>query len=112
METPQKQVVGFMAFAVVFGLIGETIKLSPTTTSGPPVGGGDVKIIIGGAIGTVLLVLLSEAGSGGETLAKGLAALTMVASILINGGPVFQKISTMTAKGTPAPHLVTTPKVG
>lgn len=109
METPQRQVVGFMAFAVLFGLIGETIKLK---NSSSPVSGADVKIILGGGIGTVLLVLLSEAGSGGETLAKGLAALTMLASILINGGPVFKGISTLTAKGTPAPHLVTTPKVG
>lgn len=106
----QRQIVAFMAFAVVFGLVGHTIKTASTSSSG--IGGADVKIVLGGAVGTVLLVLLSEAGEGGETFAKGLAGLTLVASVLINGSPVFKKISTITSKSTPAPHLVTTKKAG
>ena len=105
----QRTIVAMMTFAVVFALIGHTAKLKGSSS---PVDGGDVKILLGGAVGTVLLVLLGEAGESGATFAKGIAIITLVSSVLINGKPVFGGISHLTAKTTPAPKLITTPKVG
>lgn len=101
MQNDQRQIIAFMAFAVAFALIGHTAK-------GHNVAGGDAKIVLGGGIGTVLLVLLSEAGDPGEVLAKGLAAITMISSVLINGTPVFSAVSKLTSKSSPTPQLVTT----
>ncbi len=103
METPSRQIVAFMAFAVAFGVIGhQTTHPRGTTSSSPltPGAGGDVKIILAGAIGTVLLVLLAQAGEGAAAFAKGLAGVTLVSSILINGTTVFGAVSHLT--GTPA----------
>ena len=107
MQGDQKQIAALMTFAVLFGVIGHTIKVKNNQNTGA---GADVKIILGGAIGTVLLVLLSEAGGGGEQLAKGLAVLTLISSLLINGTGVFSGVSKLTAKTAPTPTLITTPK--
>lgn len=110
MKNDQRQIVAFMTFAVIFGLIGHTIKLKNQSSV---IDGGDFKILLGGGLGTVLLVLLSEAGDPGETLAKGLAAITLIGSVLVNGTSVFTGVSKLSSKTTatnPAPHLVTTPK--
>ena len=103
----QRQIVAFMAFAVAFGVIGHTMK---SKTSGGTTAGADVKIILAGAVGTVLLVLLSEAGQGGETFAKGLAALTLISSVLVNGSPLFSDISKEFSSAGKTPQLITTPK--
>jgi hypothetical protein len=109
----QRQIVAMMTFAVVFALIGHGSKIAKGTNSNSlPVNGGDVKILLGGAVGTVLLVLLGEAGDSGATFAKGIAVITLISSALINGQEVFGGISHLTAKKTPAPKLITTPKVG
>ena len=104
----QRAIVGFMGAAVVFAIIGDVVKQK--TQSVPS--GSYVKIVLGGTLGTGLLVLLSEAGSGPASFAKGLAAITLVASVVINGLPVFNGIDHLTAGvkniGTPAP----TKKVG
>jgi hypothetical protein len=109
MKGDQRQIVAFMTFAVLFGLVGHTIKVKNNQNTGA---GADVKILLGGALGTVLLVLLSEAGSGGDQFAKGLAVITLVSSVLVNGTGVFGGISKLTAKTAPTPQLVTTPKAG
>lgn len=96
MEDPNRQIVAFMAFAMAFGLIGHHVK----APSYPATTGTDVKILVGGAIGTVLLVLLAQAGDGPAEFAKGLAIVTLVSSILINGTPVFGAVSKLS--GTPA----------
>jgi hypothetical protein len=92
MGTDQRAIVGFMGAAVVFALIGDVIKQK--TQSVPS--GAYVKIILGGGIGTGLLVLVSDAGGPAAEFAKGLALITMVASILINGTDVFSGVSKVT----------------
>ena len=112
-EDPNRQIVAFMAFAVAFGLVGHHTRYPGSFSSKAGVGpgaGGDVKILLGGAIGTVLLVLLAQSGEGAASFAKGLAALTLVSSVLINGTEVFgvagrltgtTKLPSPTTKGTP-----------
>ena len=111
-ESPSRQIVAFMAFAVAFGVIGhQTNHPSGTSSSSPitPGASGDVKIFLGGAIGTVLLVLLAQAGDGAASFAKGLAAVTLVSSILINGNTVFGAVSHLTGTKTSTPAKVSVP---
>jgi hypothetical protein len=84
-----------MAFAVAFTLIGKVASAS-TATKDPVAKVTDVQIVLGGGIGTVLLVLLSEMGETAATLARGLAGITLLGSVLVNGKPVFALVSTMT----------------
>ena len=102
MGSDQRAIVGFMGAAVVFALIGDVVKSK--TKSVPS--GSYVKIIIGGTLGAGLLSLLAEAGSGGAEFAKGLAAITLVASVLLNGTVVFSGVSKVT--GTLKPTTTTT----
>ncbi len=106
-EDPNRQIVAFMAFAVAFGLVGHHSRYPGAFQSPAGVGpgaGGDVKILLGGALGTVLLTLLAQAGDDAASFAKGLAALTLVSSILINGTVVFGAVNKVTgAKNLPSP---------
>jgi hypothetical protein len=101
MGSDQRAIIGFLGAAVVFALIGDVVKQK--TQSVPS--GSYVKIVLGGTLGAGLLVLVSEAGSGAADFAKGLAMLTLVASVLVNGLPVFTGIDklTTTLKPTPTP---------
>jgi hypothetical protein len=116
---PSRQIVGFMAFAMAFAIIGHTAKTGTVTTgSGASTGSAlaknitgqasDVKILVGGAIGTVLLVLLASAGDGAAKFAKGLAGVTLLSSVLINGTSVFGAVSHLTGTKTTAPTTTTT----
>ena len=105
----QRQIVALMSFAVLFSLIGHTIKVKNQPNTGA---GADVKIILGGGLATVLLALLAEAGDPGDKLAKGLAVIALVSSILINGASVFGGVNKLTSKTTPVPTLTSTAKVG
>ena len=58
--------------------------------------GSYVKILLGGGLGTGLLVLVSDVGGAPADFAKGLALITMVASILLNGTVVFTGIDKLT----------------
>ena len=100
-------IVGFMAGAGVFALVGETVKRK--NGQGKP--GEDVRIILGTAIGAILLSLLAEAGSGAASFAKGIAGIALVASVVINGLPVFTGINKVTG-GLPAPATTTTTAKG
>jgi len=92
MGNNQRAIMGFMGAAVVFALIGDVIKQK--TKSVPA--GSYVKIILGGGIGTGLLVLVSDVGAPAAEFAKGLALITMVASILVNGTDVFTGVDKVT----------------
>jgi len=86
-------IAGLMAWSVMFALFGNevnTLESKSSTTkkvTGPITEGG--KIIIGGTIGTAILLMISHAGPGGQQLATGLALVTAVSSMLIWGKPVF-----------------------
>jgi hypothetical protein len=114
MGSDSRAIVGYMGAAVVFALIGDLIKSK--TTSVPS--GSYVKIIVGGTIGAGLLALLADTGNTAGEYAKGLALITMVASILINGTDVFSGVSHVTGTlktTTPAPTIyspIKVPKVG
>lgn len=111
---PSRQIVAFMAFAMAFAVIGHTVKSGGVSNPVPLPGTGikgtttDVKILLGGSIGTVLLVLLASTGSGAASFAKGLAGVTLLSSILINGAPVFGAVSKLSGAKTTAPATTTT----
>lgn len=104
MGQDQRAIVGFLGAAVVFALIGDVVKSK--TTSVPS--GSYVKIILGGTLGTGLLVLVSESGAGAAEFAKGLAMLTLVASVVLNGLPVFTGINKLTSTVKTTPTATTT----
>lgn len=102
-----RKIVAYMAFAGGFAIVGHTVKAS----RGVATKGGDVKIFLGTAIGATLLALLAEGGEGGAKLATGLAAITLISSILINGVTVFTGVNNLTTKATgPTPRLPTLTK--
>lgn len=92
MGSDQRAIVGYLGAAVVFALIGDAVKQK--TKSVPA--GSYVKIILGGGLGAGLLVLLSEGGGPTAEFAKGLALITLVASVLLNGEVVFAGIDKLT----------------
>lgn len=104
MTTGPRRIAAFMFFAVVFALIGHQVRAK---TVANPV--GDVRIILGGTIGTVLLALLSELGDQASAFAVGLSEVTLLSSVLINGAEVFPAISKATTVATVAPTTVKTP---
>ena len=105
MDNDTRQIFALMAFAAAFALVGETIKKK--TGANKP--GVDVKILLGGGLGAVLLILLAQAGPEGASYAKGLAAITLVASIVTNGETVFTGIDKLTASVKSIPSTKTTP---
>lgn len=80
-----KTIVGLMGVTVAFAVIGEEIK-SP---GGPGLPTGAPKILVGGVVGTSVLVLISHAGDAGRQFALGLALVSMVTATLVYGGPVW-----------------------
>jgi hypothetical protein len=88
-----RKVVGLMAGAVIFTVLSEEIKMHQKgATTGPPTAGhlsSPAKTILGGTIATALLSFMTEAGPTGQQLGVGLAAVTAVTAVLVNGGPVF-----------------------
>ncbi len=99
-------IVGFMVGAGAFALVGETVKRK----NGQGKAGEDVRIILGTAIGAILLSLLAEAGSGAASFAKGVAGIALVASVVINGLPVFTGINKVTGAVAGTPATTTTAK--
>lgn len=98
-QDPRKQILAFMAFAVAFTLVGKSASASSTSPAATAKL-TDPQIMLGGAIATVLLTLISEAGDTGAQLARGLAAITLIGSVLLNGKPVFAAISKVTSSTT------------
>jgi hypothetical protein len=92
MGSDQRAIVGLLGAAVVFALVGETVKAK----KGENKPGAYTKTILGGTLGAGLLLLLSEAGAPAADFAKGLALVTLVASILLNGQSVFTGIDDLT----------------
>ncbi|MDE1881973.1 MAG: hypothetical protein KGI89_15675 [Euryarchaeota archaeon] len=90
-----RKIAGFMAFAVVFALVG---RLSSVRKVANPI--GDAKVIVGGTIGTVLLALLADTGEAAARFAVGVAEVTLLSSVLINGRDVFSGVNRST--GHPA----------
>jgi hypothetical protein len=99
-----RKVVGLMALAVIFSVIGQELKAKEGGAK--PVGGlsGPAKTILGGTIATALLSFLAEAGSTGQQLGVGLASVACVTAVFVNGAPVWKGISNLFG-GTPTTPL-------
>lgn len=89
--SPSRRIVTFMAFTVVFSLIGHTVKSRKGVSTAKP--GSDVTIILGGVFAATLLTLLSDLGPEGAAWAVGLSEISLLSSVLINGAPVFSEIT-------------------
>jgi hypothetical protein len=92
--SPSRKIITFMAFTVVFSLVGHTVKVKKGTAKS----GSDVTILLGGVFAATLLTLLADLGSEGAAWAVGLSEVSLLSSVLINGAPVFTQISN-TSKG-------------
>jgi hypothetical protein len=93
-----RKVVGLMAFAVIFSVVGLELKRNQQGQSAPSQGAGlsgPAKIILGGTIATALLSFLAEAGAAGEQIGVGLAGITAVTAMLVTGGPVWTGIGNL-----------------
>lgn len=108
---PSRKIVTFMAFTVVFSLVGSTVRRRRSTASSVLGTGNDVKIILGGTAATVLLTLLSDLGDAGAAWAVGLAEISLLTSVLVNGAPVFSELSKQTST-TKTPNSITVVNAG
>ena len=105
--TGAREVFGYMGVAVVFALIGNEIKVAkhPPDSKNPlqstSVLTDSGTIIFGGFTAAAALTLLSHAGDGGRQLAVGLAAVTMLSSVLVYGGPVWKALGALTGQSKP-----------
>jgi hypothetical protein len=81
-----------MGITVLFSLIGNELKNTPSTPGADKLTTGG-KIILGGAVATTALTLLSHAGNAGRQFSVGLASVAMVTSTLVYGGPVWTALS-------------------
>lgn len=97
--TDQRKIMGLMAFAVIFSLIGDEIDKAegPDQTNAQAEGffSSGAKIILGGMIATGILMFVAEFGSGGAQLSQGLAGTAAVAAMFVKGGPVWKGISNL-----------------
>ena len=95
-----REVFGYMGVAVVFALIGNEIRQAKhgkgTTSPGTLSESG--VIIFGGFTAAAALTLISHAGDGGRQFAVGLAAVTMVSSVLVYGGDVWKALGAATGQ--------------
>jgi hypothetical protein len=94
-----RTIITLMTFAVLFALAGVEIERLSKAVTSPSVGTvastvtGGPRIILGGTVATVALVLLSHAGEPGREFAVGLALITFLSSALIYGAPVWSALS-------------------
>lgn len=110
--TAPPKIVGAMAVAMVFGVIGgERKALAGGSTNVASTIESPVKVILGGTIATAILVGISEMGEPGAQLGTGLAVVVLVVSLLVNGAPVWSLISDVVSSKptTPTTTTPTTP---
>jgi hypothetical protein len=73
---------------------------------------GDTRILLGFAIGTAILCIVSEAGGPAAEFAQGIAVVTLVSSVLINGSIFFKGVETVTKPATATTSATTPFKTG
>jgi len=97
-----RSIVGFMGIAVIFAVIGNEIqhpKPAGASKTGNVAGSAftrDTTIILGGFTGAAVLSIVAKAGDAGQQFAVGLAAVTMVSSMIVYGAPVWKAVSRAT----------------
>lgn len=92
-----RKVVGLMAVAVIFSLVGNELKNAEGGASAPQKAAGTLstgaKIIIGGTVATAILSFATEAGAAGQQFGVGIATVAVVTSLFVSGAPVWRAIS-------------------
>lgn len=122
-EADTRTITALMIIVIVFSLIGNEIEHVESTGSPTKSGNNGLttsgRIIVGGAIATTLLVLMSHAGRPGRQFSLALATVAFATSTLVYGGPVWRSISSALSssagsKGTTSttPTKPTTPTAG
>lgn len=105
-----KTIVAMMAFGTAFSVVGAEIRAAKTpavTTKVEKALADPFLIIFGGTTAAALLALLAQAGEAGSTFATGLAGLYLVTVLFVNGGPVWNALSSALG-GKPTKPLTTT----
>lgn len=90
-----RTVVGLMAFTTFFALVSTEIE----AVGGHKTGTNGVRIILGGGVATVVLLLVNEAGDAGAQLAEGLAVVALVGTVLVRGKPVWDWLGKVVGPG-------------
>ena len=101
------KILGMMTLATMFGVV--HAEVTNAGTKKPPgvkwasALGDPFLVIIGGAVGTAILLTVSDFGGPAGDFAVGLAGLTLLASTLYSGPTVFDTVKGMTSapKTTP-----------
>lgn len=100
-----RKVVGLMAVAVIFSLVGNELKNAEGDSSVPQKAVGTLstgaKIIIGGTVATAILSFATEAGPAGQQFGVGIATIAVVTSLFVSGAPVWRAISNVVGSTGP-----------
>jgi len=88
-----------MVFSTGIAIVGHEVKVSQGKSTGKVT---PVNIFLGGAIGAVILTLISHAGDAGRSLGMGLAVVTFTSSVVINGQALATGITRLTTGTTGA----------
>lgn len=105
--SPARTVVGTMAFAVLFALLSTEIErltgTAPVTAKANPEPA--IRVMIGGGVATIILVMVSTAGDAGAELAEGLALITLVTVVLVKGAPLWTALANLTGGKSSIPTV-------
>lgn len=98
-----RTITALMLFTTGIALAGNEVKEAAGTAKVTY-----TEIFIGGAVATTTLVLLSHAGDAGEQFATGLAVISFLSVLLIQGTPLLTGITVLTGnQKTPTPVVPT-----
>lgn len=92
----QRRILGLMAIAVIFALLGDEIEkvtnASQHPSTSPSILSSGAKIMLGGTFASVILMITAEVGDDAAQLSQGLAGVACVTSLLVKGKPVWDGI--------------------
>jgi hypothetical protein len=109
LSTPKagnKTIFGFMAFAVIFSVVGAEIKRVEKAQASALT--EPVTIFLGGTVAAAILTLLSDTGDTGREVAVGIAGLALVTAALVNGKPVWDALNHLLGSTPTTPSGQTT----
>jgi hypothetical protein len=92
-------VVGLMVTSAGFAIGTNAVRHA----QGAAVPVGDARILLGGSVATVALVMLTHGGDAARSFAVGLALVTAVTSMLVFGGPVWETLGKYIGSTKPSP---------
>jgi len=101
LNSQSRKIVGMMFGAVAITLVGHEAS-GKTKVDG-------ARVLLGGTIGTAILVLMTNFDEAAGEFAQGLATISLISAGLINGGPLFSSITKLTASTPSTPSAAATP---